>query len=334
MENVKGLLSASVQEAGMFDQILADLREPTTAMADRLRGVHRRVSYKLFPVVAAKSDLLGQYDPKEFIVRCEDFGIPQARHRVIIVGVRDDLQQRPQVLTQQPPVTLGAAISDLPRLRSGLSKNEDGTAEWVSAVHEVRAMKWYSNREFREVRDVIADVLPSGRGLSRGAEFMESTDKPSVRPDWFYDSHMKGVCNHSARGHMKADLHRYLFAAAFARIHGRSPKLSDFPRALLPKHENVEEALSGSKFNDRFRVQLRGRPATTITSHISKDGHYYIHYDPRQCRSLTVREAARAQTFPDNYLFEGNRTEQYRQVGNAVPPLVAVEIARSVGGLF
>jgi DNA (cytosine-5)-methyltransferase 1 len=98
-------------------------------------------------------------------------------------------------------------------------------------------------------------------------------------------------------------LHRYFFLAAFARVHGHSPRLKDFPTDLLPAHKNVEEALTGTKFNDRFRVQMEGIPSTTVVSHIAKDGHYYVHYDPTQCRSLTVREA-RGCKHSDNYFFE------------------------------
>ena len=134
---------------------------------------------------------------------------------------------------------------------------------------------------------------------------------------------------------MRRDLYRYFYAACYAKVNKKSPTLKDFPNELKPKHKSAKKSAKvKSSFTDRFRVQLLTKPATTIMSHISKDGHYYIHPDPKQCRSLTVREAARLQTFPDNYFFEGNRTEQYIQVGNAVPPYLAHQIAEVVYGVL
>jgi len=151
--------------------------------------------------------------------------------------------------------------------------------------------------------------------------------KVDYEQEWYLDHRIEGVFNHATRGHMVEDLYRYFYAACYGMAYDRSPVLAKFPRSLLPKHGNIYDALNGGNFADRFRVQLAHLPSTTITSHIAKDGHYYIHYDPTQCRSLTVREAARLQTFPDNYFFCGPRTAQYAQVGNAVPPLLARQIA-------
>jgi DNA (cytosine-5)-methyltransferase 1 len=151
---------------------------------------------------------------------------------------------------------------------------------------------------------------------------------------WFLDRRIGGALQHAARSHMPSDIQRYFYAACYAKLHGHSPKLAEFPRRLWPAHRNAKAAANGKMFSDRFRVQAKGRPATTVVSHMSKDGHYYIHYDPVQCRSLTVREAARLQTFPDNYFFEGARTDQYRQVGNAVPPLLARQLATIVADIL
>ena len=136
-----------------------------------------------------------------------------------------------------------------------------------------------------------------------------------------------GIANHYSRRHMLSDLMRYFHAAVWSGINNESPKGEDgFPLASLkPDHKNW----STGKFNDRFRCQSWDRPSTTIVSHISKDGHYFIHPDPLQCRSLSVREAALLQTFPIDYIFEGPQTAQFHQVGNAVP----VELASQIAGI-
>jgi len=178
------------------------------------------------------------------------------------------------------------------------------------------------------MKKVLADLkMPR---LDRGDAYVSTRRKPLWNEDWFYDSRLGGVCNHETRAHMREDLYRYFYASCYAMVHGVSPQLRHFPKELLPQHENVSEAMDHDNFSDRFRVQVKSRPATTITSHMRKDGHYYIHPDPGQCRSLTVREAARIQTFPDNYFFCGPRTSQYEQVGNAVPPLLARQVAEIV----
>jgi DNA (cytosine-5)-methyltransferase 1 len=181
----------------------------------------------------------------------------------------------------------------------------------------------------KEIRRAIAELRT--QKLFPGSVYLPHERSPRALGKW-YRRRGGGLYHHQTRSHMKSDLHRYIFAAAYAKVHSRSPELKDFPEELRPAHRNVKRALEdgGQLFNDRFRVQLEDRPSTTITSHISKDGHYYIHYDPAQCRSLTPREAARLQTFPDDYFFEGNKTEQYHQIGNAVPPLLALDIARVV----
>jgi DNA (cytosine-5)-methyltransferase 1 len=336
MENVKGLLSARRYEKQIFAKILSDLEYPLKAECSTRGENDSRLHYHLFSLVGKQGSRPGPFAPEDFVVRMEDYGIPQARHRIIIIGIRSDVGRTPRDLQTCDRVTIDRALADLPPLRSGLSRESDNAEAWCWAVRETAYMPWVSNGEVthefrRKLREASSEVPNI---LTRGAEFIAGTPHPQFAYRWLHDPRLGGFCNHVTRQHIRQDLHRYLFAAAFARVYGRSPLLQEFPSDLLPKHHNVGDAINGGKFNDRFRVQVSGRPATTVVSHISRDGHYYIHYDPAQCRSLTVREAARLQTFPDNYFFEGPRTQQYHQVGNAVPPLVANKIADIVVDLI
>jgi DNA (cytosine-5)-methyltransferase 1 len=343
MENVKGMLSSSVDngESRIFDKVLEDLRG-TGRDGERYRLIaldpRSRRPLSLEPFEPRASD---------FVIRAEDFGVPQARHRVIVVGLRADLSadlsenaladaMRRHALT----ATAGQVLSGMPKLRSGLSRGDDAPEEWRKVVAEAMALVAgldtrlgdeehlaFTMRAstclaaFRRLNDVPARE-EYGTGIAE--------DCPRNLRDWLTDHRLATLPNHASRAHMKSDLARYFFAAIFAEVTGRSPKASDFPGELAPDHRNWKSG----KFADRFRVQVRDQPSTTVTSHISKDGHYFIHPDPMQCRSLTVREAARLQTFPDNYLFRGNRTQQFVQVGNAVPPFLARQIAASLWAIL
>lgn len=355
MENVKGLLSATLKDQRIFEQICEDLPEPARALRREGRSVRRlsetkrdlSSSYKLFSLVNYGEDTPNyslfstidnahDNDLSRFVVRMEKHGIPQARHRVIILGIRDDLcRVEPRTLNQATTVMAKDVLSGLPRLRSGLSREEDTCHAWVSHLRAMSDSCFFQAAGLKAGAAMLRYMTSAleqieQEELSRGDEFISCTPTVGHESKWFLDERIGGVCNHSTRAHIVKDLYRYFYAACYAKIFSHSPNLRNFPEVLLPEHANVKAALEGNNFSDRFRVQLADQPSTTITSHISKDGHYYIHFDPTQCRSFTVREAARLQTFPDNYFFCGPRTSQYIQVGNAVPPLLAHQIAEIV----
>ncbi|MBP5955509.1 DNA (cytosine-5-)-methyltransferase [Pseudomonas anatoliensis] len=349
MENVKGILSSKVNNERIFSNILRDLSDPGQTL---LEGSAEKKKYRIYSLVTGASfgpgEDVDKIDPRAFIIRAEDYGIPQARHRVILLGIATDSLpasiDRVKLSTGESKVSVGEVLRNLPRLRSGLSKTADSQEGWIDVVLEqldylrkkidpVDVEFWGALQDLSESFDFPKAPLSSGGKRVKRTEARDdgSTENSSL-DEWYLDRNLGYWLNHESRGHMPTDLRRYLFAAVYAKLNGVSPKgHKEFSiKGLAPDHKNWKTG----KFSDRFRVQLENRYATTITSHISKDGHYFIHYDPTQCRSLSVREAARIQTFPDNYFFQGSRTDQFHQVGNAVPPLLASKISKVVFGIL
>jgi len=330
MENVKGILSCQVNGTNIFPRILDDLTHPAKALRQSSGA-----RYRIYSLVERQLEL-GALVDGNYLIKSEQYGIPQTRHRVILLGVREDLKSTPaRLCPNEQRLIVQDAIADLPRIRSTLSKEKDSASAWQRVIHDIARNV---SRELRKSgfsgRMALSAAVNAKRISSPGGSFI-ATDQKTIRNAklnrWYRDRRIGGYINHEARGHMAADLERYLFCACYTRQNrGISPRSHEIPRQFAPEHKNWNTG----DFTDRFRVQAANRPSSTITSHVAKDGHYFIHYDPVQCRSLTVRESARLQTFPDNYFFEGNRTEQFTQVGNAVPPLLARQIAEVVWNLI
>ncbi len=129
---------------------------------------------------------------------------------------------------------------------------------------------------------------------------------------------------HMTRPHLPRDLEIYRLAVNVWNKEKRRIKYDELPNHLI-NHKNTKT------FLDRFKVVAGDlNHSHTMVAHISRDGHHFIHPDIDQNRSLSVREAARIQSFPDNYFFEGSRTAAFTQIGNAVPPLMGQGIAKKM----
>ena len=326
MENVKGILSSKLNEEFIFKQILKDLKQPKKGLAYDIRSL----------TIESNSE---DISPNDYIIKSEQYGIPQARHRVILFGIRKDLAHiKHQTLIKKTLVTVDDAFIGLPVIRSKFSKQEDSHINWMKCLNQVPQLipKHYSKTHKLLIENIKKYLTNAELSTQVGSEYIESNIYKNITKstfnNWIMDARLLGINHHAARGHIREDIQRYFFFSATTAVLGKQIKVNDLPKKLLPNHKNIHT--ENIPFTDRFRVQSSSTVSSTIVSHISKDGHHYIHPDPSQARSLTVREAARLQTFPDNYFFEGTRTQQYVQVGNAVPPLLAYQIAEIVAALL
>lgn len=324
LENVKGMLSAKLDGERVFADIFERLERP---------GGRNGPRYRIEPLVQ-RSDGRNEWVPRDFVVHAETLGLPQARHRVILIGLLEGSAKSftPRKASENR-YTVADMIRGMPAVRSALT--DEDVRSWTKFSSGIlRKCATYARHVDRSTSDHLRDLAgyaQLGDEPGTGAQWVPEskwTRLPAHLDGFLRDRRLKGIIGHQARGHMASDLMRYGYSAAFAAVNGRSPRGAlEFPVELHPMHRSWS---ASNRFIDRFKVQRNEAPSSTITSHLAKDGHYYIHPDPLQLRCLTVREAARLQTFPDNFIFEGPAGSQRRQVGNAVPPWLGHEIASAV----
>lgn len=264
-ENVTGILSAKVNGKLIFPQVLEALGK----------------EYKLIN------------NPEILLHNTANYGVPQIRKRIIIMGVRKDIDSKDAI--------------DLYNSVKKTNYDPDMTEEQRKGL-----------KRFVDVREAIGDLPSVEPGCDASTdsfdypcdnEFLKRIGSSGVHP----------LMDHVARKHNTMDRERFNVMIAnnwsFGEMRRARPDL---------EHEHAR------LFDNSYVVQWWDLPSKTILAHIHKDGFQFIHPDGKQLRSFTVREAARIQSFPDDFVFEGSRGEKYKQIGNAVPVLFAEALAKSI----
>ena len=302
IENVKGILS---KKTGRKEKVIA-----------RLISDFENLGYSFE----------NEDKDKYVLLNAAEYGVPQKRERVILIGVMknwknikmpriepthfDLKEKKPDNLIKKglkPCVTLHEAIGDLPEVTPMTTYTD------LSESKKVKVKR--NNEKVDNGKDKVAldmkiymnhlkSISLSGKGFF---EF--------IRPNGY-----KHIDHHVARSQQLSDIRLFglLKEGETAKdFMGRCPKTAE----KLIKYDM-------SSFRDKYRKQKSDEPSTTVFAHLEKDGNRFIH--PTKARTYTPREAARIQSFPDDFIFEGPRSKKFRQIGNAVPPLMAYRIARTI----
>ena len=175
---------------------------------------------------------------------------------------------------------------------------------------------------FEILKDLFSDLksLKNGQGSLNAVEYAKPTTEYLTQSN--IRNGLDFVTQHISRPNNDNDLEIYKIAVEQWNK-GNRLNYAELPERLI-KHSNRDS------FVNRFQVVNGNGISHTVVAHIAMDGHYYIHPDKKQNRSISIREAARIQSFPDDYFFEGSRTAAFKQIGNAVPPLMAQRIAEKI----
>jgi DNA (cytosine-5)-methyltransferase 1 len=198
--------------------------------------------------------------------------------------------------------------------------------DYEFTIPEFQQLDLQENRGF-ELLYKDLPFLNNGEGLWGAQLYANSKINNYLTDSKIRNSDFEFVTQHVCRPNNPNDLEIYRIASQKLKIEGRKLSYNELPDRLK-RHKN------NNAFLNRFNVVGDNILSQTVVAHIAMDGHYFIHPDTEQNRSISVREAARIQSFPDDFFFEGSRTSAFKQIGNAVPPLMAEGIANVIKSIF
>ncbi|MGA2161287.1 MAG: DNA cytosine methyltransferase [Methanoregula sp.] len=196
---------------------------------------------------------------------------------------------------------------------------------WKKENKDLQYPDFSKNAPAGKIKDLFMDLpeLQAGEGMDEFQRYNLGQPSRYLIEKKIRNDIIGGIRHHCARMHNERDREIYRIAIKKWNESGHRLNYNELPEKLKT-HRNRHS------FVDRFKVVDNNSVSHAVLAHLAKDGHYFIHPDIEQARSLTVREAARIQSFPDDYLFEGPRSAKYVQIGNAVPPLMAEGIAGKI----
>ncbi len=305
MENVKGILSKKdAQGKKIIDKIIADFEKDYN-----MQNAHDGKNYMLLNALK--------------------YGVPQKRERVLVIGIRKLWKNLRVPYPQEthndsetsqssnapegvlPYVTLFDAIGDLPAVSAPITKTDLNENQINYITRRNKSINRGKDRILYERSWLDSHLQKTG---AAGIKFFEFT-RPNGYP--YLDHHI-------SRMQQKSDIKLFSLLK-------QGETANEF-MLRMPKNARKLIKYDMSSFKDKYRRQEWDTYCTTIFAHLEKDGNRFIH--PEQPRTLTPREAARLQSFPDDYIFAGSTNKKFRQIGNAVPPLLSYNLAKSIYGVF
>ncbi|WP_108306468.1 DNA cytosine methyltransferase [Metalysinibacillus jejuensis] len=263
-----------------YKQFLVEY-QPRMFLFENVKGILTAKKGEVFKDLLNVIDEAG-YNMEYKLLNAKEFGVPQNRERVIIIGWKKEYNFSYPDFSSSSLLTVEEALQNLPKVKAGESLTPT------------------------KIKKMGASNHPSLQWIMKDNVFLTQ---------------------HIARPNNSIDLEIYRLVVNAWNNRKEILMYNEIPKSLQ-KHKNTKS------FLDRYKSLKPKQVSHTVVAHIAKDGHYYIHYDIQQNRSITVREAARIQSFPDNFYFERSRTAAFTQIGNAVPPLMAYKIAKELTPLL